>query len=613
MSAIAKLWNGSIRYKLLFFLILFALLPLLVLGAVSYSISKTTIDGKVQDYSKRLIIQTAENVDFRLSAYQDALIQIITNPEIIRILKEINSAASGQERRESLALTTKLAYYIATAPEFKSVSFLAKHHYIKGIFWWTDNFDVKSRYYRATMRGGNRFAWFPTREGHYADSFDKHSENVFSLAKQIFNINDGSSLGTVAVLDIREEVLAEICHKASAGLPIESFIIDENGTIIAHPRKTMLFQNIGHLLQPESPLTAEALRARTHARQRETRFWSRYMQRKVLVNMVQLENNNWRIVHLIDNAYLYKESNGVIKAIWVIGLLCILCAVSAAYFIARDITMPLQQMVAAMKQVVAGNFTARVARERRHPNPANELHTLQTTFDFMVSQIEELIAKVYEEQGKKRTAEIRALEMQFNPHFLYNTLDMIKWTALFQKANNAAEMANLLSRLLHISLGKGEETITVLEEVEHVQCYLGIQKLRFNFNIAVDIEIDADVQLLKIPKLILQPIVENAILHGLADKTEGGALRIRAGRTDGKIQFEVHDNGLGFDPEELQAVRESKRKSGEIFSGVGIANVHERIQLICGPGSGIQIFSRPGQGTTVLIRLPILTQEVEPC
>lgn len=600
------LFHGSIKYRLLFFLILFALVPLIILGAVSYSISKRTIDHKVRDYSERLISQTAENVDFRLSAYKDTMIQIITNPDIIRILKEINATAPiGQNRQESITLTTKLAYYIATSPEFKSVSFISQKHYIKGIFWWNDNVDVKSRFYRTTMQGENNFGWFPTRAGHFADSVDAHTEKVFSLTKQIFDINDGSSLGTVAVLDIREDILAEICEKSSAGLPIQSFIIDQNGMIVVHPQEKLLFKNIKDIVEPQGLLKAKAFQ------KKQASFWSRYLGQRVLVNTVKLETNNWRIVNIIDRTYLYRESNGVIKAILVIAFLCVFFAILAAYFIARGITRPLQQMVSAMQQVVAGNLAVRIEKTPFQSNPANEFSILQNTFDYMVSKIEDLIAEVYEEQNSKRIAEIRALEMQFNPHFLYNTLDTIKWAALIQKANNAAEMANLLSRLLHISLGKGEETITVSEEIEHVQCYLGIQKLRFNFTIEVNIMVAENTSSLKTPKLILQPIVENAILHGLADKSEGAVLTIRVDRIDGKLKFEVEDNGLGYDPQELSAIKESKRKSGEIFSGIGISNVNQRIQLICGPQYGIQIHSQPQVGTKVEIWLPILTQEVE--
>lgn len=603
---IHALFQGSIKYRLLFFLILFALVPLIILGAVSYSISKRTIDNKVRDYSERLIIQTAENVDFRLSAYKDTMIQIITNPEIIRILKEINATAPiGQNRQESITLTTKLAYYIATSPEFKSVSFISKKHYVKGIFWWNDNIDVKSRFYLTTTQGENNFGWFPTRVGHFADSVDAHTEKVFSLTKQIFDINDGSSLGTVAVLDIREDILAEICEKSSAGLPIQSFIIDQNGMIVVHPQEKLIFKNIKDIVEPQTLLKAKAFQ------KRQASFWSRYLGQRVLVNTVKLETNDWRIVNIIDRSYLYRESNGVIKAILVIAFLCVFFAILAAYFIARGITRPLQQIVSAMKQVVAGNLAVRIEKTPFQSNPANEFYILQNTFDYMVSKIEDLIAEVYEEQNSKRIAEIRALEMQFNPHFLYNTLDTIKWAALIQKANNAAEMANLLSRLLHISLGKGEETITVAEEIEHVQCYLGIQKLRFNFMIDVNIMVAENTKSLKTPKLILQPIVENAILHGLADKSEGAILTIRADRIDGKLKFEVEDNGLGFDPQELSAIKESKRKSGEIFTGIGISNVNQRIQLICGPQYGIQIHSQPQVGTKVEIWLPILTQEVE--
>ncbi|ULO09040.1 histidine kinase [Paenibacillus sp. 19GGS1-52] len=226
----------------------------------------------------------------------------------------------------------------------------------------------------------------------------------------------------------------------------------------------------------------------------------------------------------------------------------------------------------------------------------------------MVTRIDELLKAVYAEQDQKRVAELRALQAQINPHFLYNTLDMIKWTALIQKANNAAEMVSLLSRLLRISLGKPEETVTVEEEIEHVQCYLGIQKFRFNYNIETEFEMDDDVRLLQTPKLILQPIVENAMIHAFADQESGGRITISCCKVPGQgVRFEVADNGKGMDPAFARSLLTEPIPGAGKTGGIGLANVDERIKLICGKMYGIEIQSEPGIGTTIRIMLPLMT------
>jgi two-component system, sensor histidine kinase YesM len=591
-------FNGSIKYRLLLFFILFALIPLTILGAVSYSASKTTIDSKVRDYSERLIKQTAENIDFRFSRYQDTMIQIITNPEIIAILKNIDDPRSNPKGLESLPLTTKLAYYIATSPEFKSVSFISRNHYIRGI-WWTRGVDSRSPLYRDTMDGGNKFQWFPTHVANFADSAGSGDENVFTLTKQVFNLVDGDSLGVVAFIDIREEILSDICRQSVNGLPIQCFVIDQNGMIVAHPDNRFLFKNSSRLFG------GKGLRRLLKTTDGVISFSGRYQNQKAIINAITLESTNWRVVNIIDNSYFYKESNRVIRAIWVMAVLCILVAILAAFLLTQRITTPLQKMLTVMDQVVAGNLSARIAENSAGEDVKDEFTILRDNFNFMIAKTEELVQKVYTEQNGKRVAEIKALQMQINPHFLYNTLDTIKWTALFQKANNAAEMANLLSRLLHISLGKGEETVSVADEIEHVRCYLGIQKFRFNFNIEVRYDIAKETLALKTPKLILQPIVENAILHGLADKPEGGMIMITAASMEGKLRFEVIDNGCGIERDVIENFNESQRKTGEIMSGIGLANIDERIRLICGPEYGLRIFSVHGQETKVEIWLPI--------
>jgi two-component system sensor histidine kinase YesM len=592
-------WQSSIRYKWMLLLIAITLIPLLVLGMVSYSITKNAIDKKVTDASKQLIRQTGENIDIRFSGYKDIVMQMITDPEIMSLLHRISKR--DESVVENISLTSKLAYFTAVSPEFKSVSFVTDSMYVKGIFRLDDQAVLKANFYDKTMAAGNDFTWFPTRLGLYSDTADNHEEVVFSLSKQVFNIHDGRQLGMAVVLDIREEMLSEILREnAKSELRAESFIIDSNGVILSHADKSMRMTPVdGWFGEKEaSPLKSS---------KKEDSFVAHYKGKEVMVNYLQLASNDWRVVHVIERSSLYKDSDQVIRVIAIIIAACVLFSIIAAYAMANSVSSPLKRMVKAMKQVHIGNLTTRIERDEKR---IDEIGNLEYHFNDMVERIEELMQAVYQEQNNKRIAEVKALEAQINPHFLYNTLDAIKWTALFQKANNAAEMARLLSRLLHISIGKGSDTVMVHEELEHVECYMGIQNLRAAGRIEVVYDIAEEVKHYRVPKVILQPIVENAVLHGFADSTDGAVITIRCRQEGARLLFEIQDNGRGFEQEEgdIGSHDADDHPNSASFLGVGLSNVEERIKLICGSDCGLSITSKLGEGTTVVIALSIMKE-----
>lgn len=592
--------RSSIMYKWLLLLAAITLIPLLVLGAVSYSITKNAIDKKVTDASRQLIRQTAENIDIRFSGYKDIVMQMITNSEIMSLLHRISQR--DEEVAEHISLTSKLAYFTAVSPEFKSVSFVTDTMYIKGIFRWDDQAELKNIFYSKTIGAGNDFVWFPTRQGYYSDTADSHKEVVFSVSKQVFNIHDGRQLGMAVVLDIREEMLSEILrNNAASDLRTESFVMDESGVILSHSDKEMLFTPVENWFNAEEA-------ARLLRDGREDSFVAHYKGKEVLVNYQKLKSNDWRVVHVIDRSSLYKDSDQVIQVIAILLAVCALFSIVAAYAMASSVSSPLKRMVKAMKQVHIGNMSTRIQRDEKR---IDEIGSLEYHFNDMVGRIEELLQAVYQEQNNKRIAEVKALEAQINPHFLYNTLDAIKWTALFQKANQAAEMARLLSRLLHISIGKGNDTVMVQEELEHVECYMGIQNLRAAGRIEVVYDIEEQVKSYRIPKVILQPIVENAVLHGFADRSEGAVIYIRCCLLDGRLMFMIEDNGHGFETDmpELYDDQADELPKSASFLGVGLSNVEERIKLICGKEFGLNIASKVGSGTTVTITLPIMKEE----
>jgi two-component system sensor histidine kinase YesM len=238
----------------------------------------------------------------------------------------------------------------------------------------------------------------------------------------------------------------------------------------------------------------------------------------------------------------------------------------------------------------------------------DEITELGMSFNIMIGKIKELLDSKIKEQEELKKAELRALQAQINPHFLYNTLDTIIWMAESKQTDQVVEIVSALSNFFRISLSKGMDWITIGEEVERIRNYLTIQKMRCRDILDFKINVDDDVAENTILKLILQPLVENALYHGIKNKRQGGMISVRARRrNENEILLEVEDDGIGFTPEKLAQLRaELEDDSGDIKleSGFGIGNVNKRIRLYYGRPYGLSIRSEYAAGTCVTLVIP---------
>jgi two-component system sensor histidine kinase YesM len=279
-------------------------------------------------------------------------------------------------------------------------------------------------------------------------------------------------------------------------------------------------------------------------------------------------------------------------------------AIGVSFWVSAGIARPIVRLRRLMEEAETGNLDV------RFPDPPNdEVGRLGQSFNTMIGEIQKLLDQVYEEQQKKREAEFRILQAQIKPHFLYNTLDTIHWMAQEKGASDIVGIVDALTRLFRISLSKGRDVIRLEEELEHVTSYLVIQKIRYLGKF--DYFIDADPTLLAMPvvKLTLQPLVENALYHGIKEKVGHGTLTVSARKEEGVLVLTVSDNGAGMDEPTLQALeRNLGRGEDASQKGFGVFSVHHRIRLVFGEGWGLSYQSVPGRGTTVTVRQPLVAE-----
>lgn len=310
-----------------------------------------------------------------------------------------------------------------------------------------------------------------------------------------------------------------------------------------------------------------------------------------------LQQADYVVVAEMSSDLLDRLFNSVSHTVLPVLAIVILIGISFAFIVARSIAAPVRRLTVAMGEVERGNFQARVP-----VTSDDEIGRLSAAFNHMQIQIESLIHNIEEKQRRLRIAESNALSLQVNPHFLYNTLDLIKWSIKLGQTQEATQIVVQLGKLLRRLINNSEEVVTVAEELELVDAYLEIQKTRHRGKIQVYLNVDQNLYAVHIPKLVLQPLIENAIKHGLENQLSGGSLTISAQRMGPYLEFIVQDNGAGMSREKLESV---KRLQPNGMYNIGLSNVHERARLYGDARCGLEIESTLGGGTTITLTLRI--------
>ncbi|MGN0205369.1 MAG: sensor histidine kinase [Coprococcus sp.] len=341
-------------------------------------------------------------------------------------------------------------------------------------------------------------------------------------------------------------------------------------------------------------------------------------------NIKELDNNIYILTELIQEniqSYIYYQTKSMEKVsdelneqiqsfIIIIGLMVLILfilTVALAFFITSSLLKPINILHDAMQKVSDGNLSARA-----DVNSRDEIEVLANGFNDMTENMQRLIGKIKEDEQKMRKADLRLLQEQINPHFLYNTLDTIVWLIEGNKNDEAVNMVVTLSDFFRLVLSRGREFISLSEEKQHISSYLEIQGARYRDILEYDIQIDPLLYDYRILKLTLQPLVENALYHGIKYKRARGYIHVSGEKKGKDLVLTVSDDGVGMDEKELiQLRREIERPCSETEKGFGLANVNERIHMYFGREFGMTIESVRGEGTTVTLTIPAIKTEEE--
>lgn len=443
--------------------------------------------------------------------------------------------------------------------------------------------DVKQKeWYKKAIEGnGNIYI----SSSHVQNIVNGSYQWVVSLSRAIIDRQNGEVIGALLV-DLNYNVINNLCKKITLGNKGYLFLLDEQGNIIYHPKQQLIYNGL------INEMTLEVKECK------ENYFLTEGLKEKKLYVISRSEKTGWTAVGVANVSELFEQRTQTQKLYLISTVIILLIAMLLSILIARAITRPIKKLRDSMKEVEKGNF-----HEKVDTYGSDEIANLGKSYNIMIQTVEELLETQVKDQEQKRKSELRALQAQINPHFLYNTLDSIVWMAEEGKNQEVVTMTASLAKLFRQSISNESEEVTLRQEIDYVRNYLIIQKMRYKEQLDYDIQVPESILNYYVIKLVLQPLVENALYHGVKYKEGGGMILVDGYETESTIVLQVIDDGIGMDEEELSHIFE-KRQSTHKSNRVAVRNIHNRIQLHYGKEFGLNFESRKGYGTKVKVILP---------
>ena len=425
---------------------------------------------------------------------------------------------------------------------------------------------------------------------HIRDLFDRNENSyswVISLSRAVEVTDEGKATQALLLINLNYRYFEEIFSNVNLGNGGYVYLTNDRGDIIWHPKQNEIYsgrfnEDNKYAATLKDGISVENLRGKN-----------------ITLNVRTIGYTGWKLVGVTPSAALGIDG---IKfrffVLFVADLFLFLLAMINA-FISDKISNPIKRLDGSVREIESGNLDVEIV-----PSGSYEVEHLGKSIKNMLGRIKVLMSDLVAEHNAKRKSEFDTLQSQINPHFLYNTLDIIVWMIENENSDKAVNIVTALAKFFRISLSKGKNIITVKDEVEHVRNYLMIQNMRFKNRFEYSIDVDEKVLSYSSLKLMLQPLVENAIYHGMEFMDGDGEIDVKVFKEDNSLYFTITDNGLGMSEDMVETLLSKDFVPSKKGSGIGVKNVNERIKLYFGSEYGLKVESEPDEGTKITIHLP---------
>ena len=574
-------YNSSIRNSIFIYFTITSLVAVLLIVISIYS----RLSSQLSDTVKQENISLVNRVDSSMEVYLRNIMKL-SDTIYYGIIKNVNLSEgsigealtllynNNKEQVSNIALISKEGEPINVVPaaRFRKNFRANEEEWFVNALNKTENIHFTLPHVQKMFeKGDNGYNW------------------VISMSRAVEITVGGSTEQAVLLIEMAYQGIEEVLDEVTLGNGGYIYLMDSKGEIIWHPK----FELIASGRVKENNLVA----AGYDDGSREEVFNG--TSQTVVTKTVGY--TGWKLVGVIKGTGISLNMLKTRLFIVFVILLIIFIVIIINSYISFRVTNPIRELEKSVKELEEGNLDADI-----YMGGSYEVQHLGKSVQDMKFRIKGLMQDIVNEHEEKRKSEFDSLQAQINPHFLYNTLDIIVWQIENEKQSEAVHTVTALARFFRLSLGKGKNIVTVKDEIDHVKNYLMIQHMRFKNKFDYEFDIAEDVLELPSLKLMLQPLVENAIYHGMEFMDGDGLIMVKAWREENELYFSVADNGLGMTEDKVEMILTGKSSSGNgRGSGIGVKNVNERIKLYFGEAYGLTIDSEPDEGTKVTIHLPV--------
>ncbi len=580
--------NLSIRSKLLLVIYVQILIPLILVGFLSYKNSEMIIKENSTDYSRDIMNMIKLRLDDFFNNLDTISQDLLYETKIYEALKSsklVEDPVSIFEYENSV--NSHLKRVVISRREIRSICIFSSD----GKTYYADD-NSQAAGSRSDMPYKEMLDKARKSKGKtliHIEANDGKVENIY-LVRQINDTDNFNELGLM-VMRVNKEMLDKVYQGLTGELRNIAILSQKNDLITCRD-------------YDDYDAFSEVIKKGTV----NGSGYSIDKNKGIFIAYSTLERTGWKTVAYVTADQMYKDANSLRNRIILICVLCVLVLSAITTIIAFDFVNPVNKLVDGMKQVQAGEENVAIQIDRE-----DELGFLSKTFNEMSAEIHYLVNCVYREQLTRKEAELKALQSQINPHFLFNTLEAINWLA---QMNNVPEISNTvsdLSDLMEASIGRDESLISIREEFTYTEKYISLQKRRFGDRIEFIKNIQPDVENIEIPRLLIQPLIENAVYHGIEGIRGKGVITLSAEKDNECVRIGVMDNGIGMGVEELRSLNERLSMDNDTYfkmlgeskkRRIGIENVNRRIKLRYGEKYGLKIESEEGKFTKAIVTIP---------
>lgn len=588
--------NIGLKQKLNITYIILIVIPIIIMTAVYYKISSDIIIKNAEDSSLKIVKNNNNLINLKLNKIVESSDAITLDNDLYDIVHDYKESSASQLIALDKKINSILFKYFNNSDVYSSHIITSYYNFGSGEIPIPKNYFYTSKLYKIAQESNGSLTWVPTYKftdvynSNELEDMDIEYRYLFSAVKIINNLNrdnirfddlDENTEKPLLIINFKPNLFKDIVESDIQYKESQYFIFSSMGDIVYST-------NASDLATKKKPMWLEEI-----AENKSGKIKKDIDGKKMIICYDTIESTGWVSAVVIPVDSILIELASMRYFILFLGIILIILASICASFISKSITRPIDKLLVAIKKMGEGKFSTKVQVNRN-----DEIGNLIKKFNEMDDKISTLIEENYISSIREKEAIIMSLNIQLNPHFLYNTLNIINWIAIENNEKEISKMIISLSSMLRYTAHNNEEISDFKKDLEWLKKYIYIMQNRFENKFNVFYEIDEDVELYKVPKLFLQPFVENSIIHGFSMIDSGGSLKI-TGRLEGEmVYFSVEDNGRGMDNKRIKEAMETNTDN------IGIRNVNNRIKLIYGDKYGVTIQSEINRGTRITINLP---------